>query len=77
MAGLPVCGDCIEDMICLINDFQVECGNGYVKYGDKYRCRDCGNTIITGFGNPCRGLNTEEGNHVKIRNHKDHTRDCL
>ena len=38
--------------MCLINDFQVECGDGYVKHGDKYRCRDCGNTVITGFGEP-------------------------
>ena len=50
--SLPVCGDCLEDMGCIKNDYQVECGDGYVKNGDKYRCAECGNVVIVGFGKP-------------------------
>lgn len=57
MAQQPVCGYCLKNMTCIKNDYQIECGHGYVKNGDKYRCVECGNVVIVGFGDLWRPSN--------------------
>lgn len=46
----PVCGECFATMLCLKNEVRVDCGNGYVKSGDKYACPKCKMSVVVGFG---------------------------
>jgi|19_taG_2_1085344.scaffolds.fasta_scaffold26739_2 hypothetical protein len=47
---LPYCCKCNYHMTCDKNEVEIDCGHGYVKSGDRYRCVTCGITVITGFG---------------------------
>lgn len=54
----PVCVKCGVEMICARNDFLVvhftdndrKKGVDSMRYGDKYRCEECGTEIVTGYG---------------------------
>ena len=50
MSEQPVCAKCLQGMDCEKNEVFVDCGNGYVKSGDRFRCRRCGAGVIVGFG---------------------------
>ena len=50
MSEQPVCAKCLQGMICEKNGGDVDCGNGYVKSGDRFRCSQCGAGVIVGFG---------------------------
>ena len=50
MSEQPVCAKCLHGMICEKNEVDVDCGNGYVKSGDRFRCSQWGAGVIVGFG---------------------------
>ena len=57
MLQLPICANCKREMSCAKNEFLVKDeakGNSpaTVRYGDLYKCPDCGAQIVTGFGKP-------------------------
>ena len=46
----PECATCLQGMDCEKNEVDVDCGNGYVKSGDRFRCSRCKAGVIVGFG---------------------------
>ena len=50
MSEQPVCATCLQGMECEKNEVSVDCGNGYVKSGDRFRCSRCKAGVIVGFG---------------------------
>jgi hypothetical protein len=50
MSEQPVCAKCLQGMICEKNEVFVDCGHGYVKSGDRFRCSRCKAGVIVGFG---------------------------
>jgi len=46
----PVC-ECGKEMVCVKTGYCVGIkSTGMLIYGDKYKCKDCGHSIIAGFG---------------------------
>ena len=52
----PVCGKCHVHMACTKNEVVVPHQGGWLKSGDQFTCCICGMTIVTGFGEPYRGI---------------------
>ena len=50
MSDQPVCAKCLQGMECDENEVFIDCGNGYVKSGDRFRCSRCQAGVIVGFG---------------------------
>lgn len=66
MRGLPVCGSCHVDMTCDKNEVEVDIGEGFVKSGDRYKCHECGATVIVGFGLPYEKTSFPEENDTAV-----------
>ena len=55
MSEQPVCAKCLQGMDCEKNEVFVDCGHGYVKSGDLFRCHQCWAGVIVGFGKMHKG----------------------
>ena len=50
----PVCVTCKKEMVCATNGVSVAPAHAprHTYNGDMFRCKECGNEVIIGFGNP-------------------------
>lgn len=57
MSLRPVCYKCRKEMDVLENEvFVIGEVHDMPRLGDLYGCAKCGNSVVTGFGNPILGL---------------------